>query len=493
MVDRHGRDDAGEAEKPGPSSAARHFHAGNASWADEMSSMETPYARLERKMNSVLDNHEGMSSTTGGSTINAMEDASVGSISRGREEEDTPRAERAYQRQTYETPEGLDEEPSVLINRSDRPQSDLQPSQSRTRATPEKQKSSMGTPRAKHNPFSPAHPTTSKAWNGIADLRSTPLNPKMRSVESSVGGTARRLDPTSKLPAGDDSFQSDDSLDHQDLPGRGETPPVTMNFSLPTRSIAKTPAKDAARAVIRDLMEMGDSPAMPTPPGHYRPSVGGSPGAFAAGSHFGAGWEEPSPSRSAFKTGSTLFADHPSASHQNNDTQSRHDLSSPSLPGQEAAPEAELSTVGMPMPKHRRSTLGAQLDFLDESFDDSLDEMPPAVASTSMRAADDQDTTVSQDHYRPHGQSEQEIDNEAFTATLQVGRSAMTGATGLPSDGVTDMMTNNSTRSEAGKVFGGGSKGANQFQLFGPDEMQTFHGGVSVFDLACPKSHMTFV
>ncbi|KDN39540.1 hypothetical protein K437DRAFT_259031 [Tilletiaria anomala UBC 951] len=65
-------------------------------------------------------------------------------------------------------------------------------------------------------------------WNGIADLRKTPLNTnKAQQPDSSLNSFARALH---------------------------HSPPVTMQFSIPRSKYLRTPAKEAARMVVDDLL-----------------------------------------------------------------------------------------------------------------------------------------------------------------------------------------------------------------------------------------------
>jgi hypothetical protein len=136
--------------------------------------------------------------------------------------------------------------------------------------------------------------------------------------------------------------------------------------------------------------------------------------------------------------------------------------------------DPDVSTVGMP--KHRRSTV-PQLDFLDESFDDSLDEMPlPALPQGYVTANHHPGSSSAnvQDGQNPGDDSLAHPGDEAGDFTITDDRPQR--------EGYDDGMTGATIRSEAGEIFGGqGRAFANkgQFALFGPDEMQTFHGGVS--------------
>ena len=79
------------------------------------------------------------------------------------------------------------------------------------------------------NPF--ATGDTVRMWNGIADLRRTPLR-----AERAAGAT--------------DDDDDDTSLALPD----GMSPPVTMQFSVPPSTYLKTPAREAARRVVDDLL-----------------------------------------------------------------------------------------------------------------------------------------------------------------------------------------------------------------------------------------------
>ena len=143
-----------------------------------------------------------------------------------------------------------------------------------------------GTPKAKprsrlsngssRNPFDGA---PNGSWNGIADLRSTPLNAKF------AKGKAKKFDDGPR-PSTLATAMADLTEDMDDDEPMAMSPPVTMNFSLPPRAAAvlntgKTPVKkekrqSQARMIIDDLMEEmaeGMSPRMPTPEGLGRYSM----------------------------------------------------------------------------------------------------------------------------------------------------------------------------------------------------------------------------
>jgi DASH complex subunit ASK1 len=116
----------------------------------------------------------------------------------------------------------------------------------------------------------------STKWNGLTDLRNTPLNAKFAKSKGKFNANKPKLSLVQTLA---DLNDSDDDLKMT------ISPPVTMNFTLPPRAQAvmntgRTPVKLAskqslnqksegeARMILDDLLEeMGsmDSPHMPTP------------------------------------------------------------------------------------------------------------------------------------------------------------------------------------------------------------------------------------
>ncbi|PWN50407.1 hypothetical protein IE53DRAFT_387285 [Violaceomyces palustris] len=98
------------------------------------------------------------------------------------------------------------------------------------------------TPRtaAHRNPF--AEPASVKHWNGIADLRKTPLNPRAKGKGRSKDGSGGNESDSDSSDGTSITWPSDMS------------PPVTMQFTVPQSKYAKTPAKEAARMVVDDLL-----------------------------------------------------------------------------------------------------------------------------------------------------------------------------------------------------------------------------------------------
>ncbi|PKI85601.1 hypothetical protein MVES1_000006 [Malassezia vespertilionis] len=88
------------------------------------------------------------------------------------------------------------------------------------------------------NPFSTEDSV--RLWNGIADLRKTPLRGQH--------GAATPFRSPSKVQ------QEADEHDSLEWP-QGMSPPVTMQFSVSKSKYANTPAKDAAKSKVDDLVQ----------------------------------------------------------------------------------------------------------------------------------------------------------------------------------------------------------------------------------------------
>ena len=101
-----------------------------------------------------------------------------------------------------------------------------------------------GSKHAGRNPFAPesgrqaadaATPRDAAKWNGIADLRKTPLS-------------------TAHERGSRDAAGADSTLGSMVSHGLDRSPPVTMQFSIPRSKYLQTPAKEAARMVVDDLL-----------------------------------------------------------------------------------------------------------------------------------------------------------------------------------------------------------------------------------------------
>lgn len=142
----------------------------------------------------------------------------------------------------------------------------------KTRGNPSQPPKVQATPRrdsAKKNPFAKPITRTSKQqhastsssdadavrkpdsprWNGIADLRKTPLShinrsPVRKGIKADKGKSSSNVD--------------EDDEDSLAWPA-GMSPPVTMQFSVPRSRYNKTPAKEAAKLVVDDLLRTVES------------------------------------------------------------------------------------------------------------------------------------------------------------------------------------------------------------------------------------------
>ncbi|KIS71084.1 uncharacterized protein UMAG_00995 [Mycosarcoma maydis] len=116
----------------------------------------------------------------------------------------------------------------------------------------------QATPRSSQSKSNPFAPPSVRMWDGIVDLRKTPLTSKIKGTKSSKaassskrGGAAKKND----AQADDDAEWDSDSSDQDSLGWpAGMSPPVTMQFSVPQSRYAQTPAKEAAKMMVDDLL-----------------------------------------------------------------------------------------------------------------------------------------------------------------------------------------------------------------------------------------------
>jgi DASH complex subunit ASK1 len=339
----------------------------NASWE---SSMESPFERLGRRIRDDLvigEESEGTPSLPSGYDLHAPSEASTsfGHLT-------APTTTHGYGQPLLDLSIG-----------SSLPESPLVPPTTATKlqnnSTPRASRRALPTASPHHNPFqSPARDPSNSKWNGIADLRTTPLNIR----------TAR----AAYAPADDDDDDDDDAL-------LGFSPPVTMNFTMPVRPPkSQTPVKATARAVVESLLnqsaindeydDLGDTPS-PKPPTPSRWTMSAVP-------------VPPPGSRDLFGTHS------PSGGNDSFDSGSGSDMS------------AELAQPSQTVPH-----------------------------------------PLSQQIYHDEGDSFD--DDDSFDSNAERD----------------DRPTLSPTTSEAGVIFGhvrDGPRGG-RFDLMGPDELLTFHGG----------------
>lgn len=108
-----------------------------------------------------------------------------------------------------------------------------------------------------------SNPSPNK-WNGIADLRKTPLTGPSTKSKSKTKASSPKKKSSSAAAAVGNEWDSDSDEDGSLAWPPGMSPPVTMQFSVPRSKYLKTPAKEAAKMVVEDLLRTvgGTSPAL---------------------------------------------------------------------------------------------------------------------------------------------------------------------------------------------------------------------------------------
>ncbi|TKY85125.1 hypothetical protein EX895_006205 [Sporisorium graminicola] len=114
----------------------------------------------------------------------------------------------------------------------------------------------QATPRGSQSKSNPFAPPSVRMWDGIVDLRKTPLTSKIKGTKaSSKKATSSKGGASKHHGAEDDAEWDSDSSDKDSLEWpAGMSPPVTMQFSVPQSRYAQTPAKEAARMMVDDLL-----------------------------------------------------------------------------------------------------------------------------------------------------------------------------------------------------------------------------------------------
>lgn len=88
-------------------------------------------------------------------------------------------------------------------------------------------------------------------WNGITDLRNTPLR---------TNNKASKFNFSSHNYRQNDKDDIDSDEDDDDMLPPGMSPPQTMNFTMPKSKLSRTPAKEAAAGIVDDILrEAGQS------------------------------------------------------------------------------------------------------------------------------------------------------------------------------------------------------------------------------------------
>lgn len=89
-------------------------------------------------------------------------------------------------------------------------------------------------------------------WDGIADLRVTPLRTNKKPEKFNFSNQNYRQNVKNDIDSDDD--------DDDDMLPPGMSPPQTMNFTMPKSKLSRTPAKEAAASIVDDILkEAGQS------------------------------------------------------------------------------------------------------------------------------------------------------------------------------------------------------------------------------------------
>jgi hypothetical protein len=412
--------------------------------------------------------------------------------------------------------DAYDEEPSVILRPS------RGKTATRSEATPRKRAGHAG-----------RNEIGSPGWNGLTDLRTTPLNVKVkRDLPASSLKFALnppRAGQSAKLPTqqyastagGRPSDLTSDSMESSDFGVTNMSPPVTTNFgnTITRRNIEKTPAKEAVRLVIDDLMRgigggFSPSPVMEADAAFAKYGFGASGLEVAVGNG--------TPSKSMGKRGQLLSQ----VSKRAMDRQQR-DIPNVSLGDITARLGSDMrhdvdpdaSTVGMPRgyrqdARNSSNTQDAR-SFLEQSFaseaggNDSLEieqgmQLPEGYDDpTILLGGQPYDPNTSQNFAPSPSPAEPRLQRahyphrDLLDAETTVDADTYLGGNTNRDDPHTatlnTMMTTNSdllrfspASSDAASVFGGQRQRGPQsrsggFALLGADDIHTFHGGVSLF------------
>lgn len=113
----------------------------------------------------------------------------------------------------------------------------------------------QATPRSSKSKSNPFAPPSVRMWDGIVDLRKTPLTSKIKDGRSTKTASSSKRGGSKSAHAEDDADWDSDSSDKDSLGWpAGMSPPVTMQFSVPQSRYAQTPAKEAAKMMVDDLL-----------------------------------------------------------------------------------------------------------------------------------------------------------------------------------------------------------------------------------------------
>jgi hypothetical protein len=419
--------------------------------------------------------------------------------------------------------EVYDDEPSVILRPSKNPTSSK--ATARPEATPRRVAA-----RSQHNEIG------SPGWNGLADLRNTPLNVKVKRNVPASALNKFALDPSkAKLPRhlgitknAQPSDLTAESVESSDFGITNMSPPVTTNFgnTITRRNLEKTPAKEAVRLVIDDLMRGIGGGFSPSP-------VMEADAAFAkygyGSSGIEAGPSSGTPSKSMGKRGQMLSQVSRRAMEQQTRTDHYDDDGDLTARGNFASSQSldpDASTVGMTRGYAQdapdQSYTQDPRSFLEESFANGAEGNDSVEVDHEMQLPqgyDDPTILLGGQPFDPNSQhslpspspaahrQRAHYQRDLIDAETTMDPDTYQGGVGRdeqPTATMNTMMTTNSdllrfspASSEAASVFGGTKPRGPQargggFALLGADEIHTFHGGVgpSIF-IFCPSKLMS--
>lgn len=463
----------------------------------------SPFEQLDRRLREglMLDDHDADQRGTGNNQDQEYADQTI----------------TRYQRDDDYEP--YEEEVSVIL-RPDRKAQGSRGSAAQSKATPRKLDTGLG-----HTEIG------SPGWNGIADLRTTPLNVKVkRQLPTSAKGQPAYNLPragtstTAPLRTQANNVQPSDltadSVSSSTFGITNMSPPVTTNFgnTITRRNLEKTPAKEAVKLVIDDLMRGIGGGFSPSP-------VMEADAAFAKYGYGldGMGEARGTPSKSMGKRGQMLSqlskrgGERYPALHSNDEEADAYNAA----PQYRQPPESrdhglDTSTVGMAREGYRGAadssyTYDAQ-SLLEESFagagaDDSLEvdrnmQLPEGYDDPTIllggrpyqpEHGEQQIPSPSPAHHGrgPHYRPDDLLDAET-TIDADTYHAAPRDRDNQPTVTLNTMMTTQSdllrfspAASDVASVFGGSKSAHGQagrgggFALLGADDIHTFHGGVS--------------
>jgi len=241
-MDDSGEFDEQEFEQPpklsGPSLAAAarsgEGKEGQTTWA----SLESPFEKLKREVDSDFSFAEGASPISADGYQKMQ-------VEKARDERHSSDDNKQMPRTTPRKAGGSNLAAQVLRSQHEQQKKSAR----KVHATPKRGTTNQGNPFANGKEVHSVRKDNPQRWNGIADLRKTPL--------AKIKADSRKGKEIAIEDGGDDF---NDSLAWPE----GMSPPVTKRIPVPQSRYIKTPAKEAAQLVVDDLLRTveGASPAM---------------------------------------------------------------------------------------------------------------------------------------------------------------------------------------------------------------------------------------